>query len=65
METQRATGLTDGQQIDSELDFSGAFLADTYTIDRDKVRYQFYPQHEAQLRRWIYEKQEKWKISTP
>ena len=65
METQRATGLTDGQQIDSELDFSGAFLADTYPIDRDKVRYQFYPQHEVQLRRWIYEKQEKWKISTP
>lgn len=64
LETLRATGLTDGQQIDSELDFSGAFLADTYPIDRNKVRYEFYPQHEDNVRRWIYEQQEKWTIPT-
>ena len=59
-EIKRTTGLSFGQQIDSEMDLCGAFLADSYPEENESVKYNFYPHHEDEVRRWIYEKQYNW-----
>jgi hypothetical protein len=56
---RQVTGLSNGEQIDAELDLCGAFLADAQSDGSDEVGYDFYPHHEDEVRRWIYKKQMK------
>lgn len=61
-ETKKATGLSNGQQVDAELDLCGAFLVDSTQPSFDKVEYHIYLCNEDMARRDVYEKQGKWKF---